>query len=94
MSGCHWCGKPRQRIVYHGRWTNHCFACHSDHRTPMEKRRDEMMQAHGDKPDGYTPEVLRQIANGPIFDSSDAYCPAGKLSMEETKRREQSNILK
>jgi hypothetical protein len=36
---------------------------------------------------------LHAIAAGPIMDIGQIYLPAGKLSMEETRRREQGNIL-
>ena len=36
---------------------------------------------------------LHAIAAGPIMDVGEIYLPAGKLSMEETRRREQACIL-
>lgn len=56
------------------------------------------------KPTDMTPEERRElvdpanldlkaIAAGPIMDIGQIYLPAGKLSMAETRAREQSNIL-
>lgn len=45
-------------------------------------------------PDKFTPEVLKQIANGPIMDSSALYLPAGKLSKAEADARQKAMIEK
>lgn len=39
------------------------------------------------------PTDLHALAAGPIMQIGELYLPAGKLSMEETKAREQANIL-
>lgn len=36
---------------------------------------------------------LHALAAGPIMDIGQIYLPSGKLSMEETRRREQASIL-
>ncbi len=46
------------------------------------------MADYGEHPASFTPEVLAAIANGPIYDGVAHYCPAGRLSMAETKARE------
>ncbi len=69
-----------------------CGHCQQDCRTPQEKRRDDVLQSHGSGPEGYTPEVLGLLANGQIFDSSAAFCPAGRLTIAEVKAREAAQL--
>ena len=78
-------------MFYCGRKVERC-ACHKDYRTPVEKRRDKVLDKYGNDPAAYTPKVLKKLAKDGLFDLSTAFCPAGKLSMAETKAREASGI--
>jgi hypothetical protein len=84
---CAWCSEPKQSQFYQGKRQQRC-ACNHDYRTPVEVRRDAVLDKYGDDPSAYTPAILAELARDGLFDISAAFCPAGKLSMEETKRRE------
>lgn len=64
----------------------------SEEETP-EERRARVKAALGNGPEGYTPEVLKRLANGPIMDPIERYLPAGRLSMAEYYERERSNLI-
>jgi hypothetical protein len=89
---CAWCHTPPRMEIYQGKRRRRCDCAH-DYRTPVEVRRDAVLEQYGDDPTAYTPEILKQLATEGLFDISTAFCPAGKLSMAETRLREQSNIL-
>ena len=88
---CPRCHKPRLNNFYQGRRQLRC-GCYSDYRTPVEKRRDAVLDKYGDDPAAYTPKVLAKLAKGGLFDIANAFCPAGKLSMEETRKREAAAV--
>lgn len=43
-------------------------------------------------PSGFTPELLKKIAAGPIMDSNEIYLPAGKISLEAARQRELAGL--
>ena len=86
---CGWCHRAMRFVFHAGKQTWRC-RCHSDYRTPIEKRRDAVLDKYGDDPRAYTPKVLAKLAKDGLFDLTGAFCPAGKLSMAETKAREAS----
>jgi hypothetical protein len=88
---CAWCRTPKVVAFYRGKREARCPCCH-DYRTPIEVRRDAVLEQYGDDPEAYTPAVLKRLAGEGLFDLTDAFCPAGKLSMEETKAREAQGI--
>lgn len=90
---CGWCHGLKRPMFYQGRRENRC-SCDHDYRTPVEVRRDAVLDRYGNDPDAYTPAVLKELAEQGLFDVTAAFCPAGKLSMEETKAREQATILR
>lgn len=47
-----------------------------------------MLDKYGDDPAAYTPKVLAKLAKDGLLDITASFCPAGKLSMAETKARE------
>lgn len=53
-------------------------------------RRAIVRHDHGTAAEGYTPDVLKAIAAGPIMDSNALYLPAGKLSKAEADAREKA----
>jgi hypothetical protein len=87
MSVCSWCDEPKVNLFYQGRRQLRC-ACFTDYRTPIEKRRDAVLDKHGDDPAAYTPKVLAALAHDGLFDLTAHFCPAGKLTLEEAKKRE------
>ncbi|QTH19693.1 hypothetical protein HRJ34_15075 [Rhizorhabdus wittichii] len=56
-------------------------------------RRALVRHDHVNDPEAFSPEVLKQIACGPIMDGNALYLPAGKISMAEAKAREASQIV-
>jgi hypothetical protein len=88
---CSWCGKTRKTAFYRGRRETRC-PCHGDYRTPVEVRRDAVLDKYGDDPTAYTPAVLKELAEQGLFDIAAAFCPAGKLSMAETLAREAASV--
>lgn len=46
----------------------------------------------GNDPNGFTPDLLKRIAAGPIMDSNEIYLPAGKLSPEAALQRELAGL--
>lgn len=84
---CGWCLKPFRSMFYQGKRANRC-PCMSDYRTPIEKRRDVVLDKYGDDPSAYTPAILAKLARDGLFDICGSFCPAGKLSMAETLARE------
>lgn len=86
---CSRCEKPYVRAFYCGVERTRC-GCYIDHRTPIEIRRDAVLDKYGRDPEAYTPAILKQLAIDGLLDVSVAFCPAGKLSMEETRKREAS----
>ena len=92
MSGlCGWCRKERVETFYCGKREKRC-KCNHDYRTPVEKRRDAILNKYGDDPAAYTPKVLAKMAKDGLLDLSNAFCPAGKLSMAQTLAREASSV--
>lgn len=89
---CEWCRKPMKFAFHAGKQRWRCRKCSSDHRTPIEKRRDAVLNKYGDDPAAYTPKVLAKLAKEGLFDLTTHFCPAGKLSMEETKAREAAQV--
>lgn len=89
---CAWCRQPRVTAFYCGKLSTRC-ACHGDRRSPVEVRRDAVLDKYGNDPAAYTPAILAELARDGLFDVAAAFCPAGKLSMAETRQREQRNIL-
>jgi hypothetical protein len=74
-------------MFYQGKRHNRC-ACHKDYRSPVEVRRDAVLDKYGDDPTAYTPAVLAELSADGLFDISTAFCPAGRLTMAETRARE------
>jgi hypothetical protein len=91
MSVCAWCHKERRETFYCGKRQFRC-KCNHDYRTPVEKRRDSVLNKYGDDPAAYTPKVLAKLAKEGLFDISSSFCPAGKLSMAEAKAREAAQV--
>lgn len=89
---CGWCRQEKRRVYYGGKLRSRC-PCDGDYRTPVERRRDAVLNKYGDDPAAYTPKVLAKMAKDGLLDLSDAFCPAGKLSMAETKAREAAAII-
>jgi hypothetical protein len=88
------CARCRKSVVeafYQGKRRRRC-GCYCDYRTPVEKRRDAVLNKYGDDPAAYTPKVLAKLARDGLLDLTDAFCPAGKLSMAETKAREAASV--
>lgn len=88
---CFMCEKPVRRAFYCGELRDRC-GCHTDYRTPVEKRRDAVLNKYGDNPESYTPAILKKLAIDGLLDVSAAFCPAGKLSMKDTRKREASQV--
>lgn len=88
---CWRCDAERVERHYLGRVEARC-ECFHDWRTPMERRSDEILDTYGSDPAAFDGAVLAQLANGPIYRAHDHYCPAGKLSMAETKAREAAAV--
>jgi len=88
---CAWCHEECVETFYQGKRDRRC-KCDHDYRTPVEKRRDAILNKYGDDPAAYTPKVLAKLAKDGVLDLSTAFCPAGKLSMVETKAREASQV--
>lgn len=42
----------------------------------------------------YDGPTLAKIANGPLFDPANHFCPAGRLTWAETLKREAAQIVK
>jgi hypothetical protein len=81
------------RFEFHlGKQRWRCRKCSSDYRTPVEKRRDAVLNKYGDDPVAYTPKVLAKLAKDGLLDITASFCPAGKLSMAETKAREAAAV--
>lgn len=89
---CPRCTKTMSNAFYKGRRQSRC-GCSEDFRTPIEKRRDAVLDKYGDDPAAYTPKVLAKLAKDGLFDLTNAFCPAGKLTMEQTKAREAAGVL-
>jgi hypothetical protein len=88
---CAWCKGLKLPQFYRGKRVSRC-SCDHDYRTPIEIRRDVVLEKYGDDPDAYTPAVLSELAREGLFDLTAAFCPAGKLSMAETLEREAQAI--
>lgn len=88
---CSWCHKAKRQTFYCGKQSWRC-ACNHDYRTPVEKRRDSVLNRYGNDPAGYTPEVLALLAAEGVLDVTTAFCPAGKLSLAEAKAREVAQV--
>lgn len=88
---CPWCRKAKTETFHCGRRERRC-PCDHDYRTPVEKRRDAVLNKYGDDPAAYTPKVLAKLARDGLLDLTTAFCPAGKLSMEETRKREAAGV--
>lgn len=87
---CGWCRKVERWQFYRGKRQMRC-GC-GDHRTPMEIRRDSVLNEYGDDPAAYTPAVLAQLAKDGLFDIAASFCPAGRLTLAEAKAREAKQI--
>lgn len=88
------CGNCREAggvILMWGR-VHWCRKCASD--AGEMGRRAIVRHDYQQDPDKFTPEVLKQIANGPIMDSSALYLPAGKISKAEADARQKAMIEK
>lgn len=70
------------------RW---CRQCATDHGGLLGRRNLALLdiKASGE---GFTPERLQALADGGIMDANALFLPDGKLTMEETLRREQSGV--
>jgi hypothetical protein len=88
---CGWCLKEKRLVFYRAKREWRC-KCSNDYRTPVERRRDAVLNKYGDDPAAYTPRVLAKLSKDGLLDVSAAFCPAGKLSLAETKAREQAQI--
>lgn len=84
---CYWCREPKVKAFYRGKREARC-PCNGDYRSPVEARRDAVLDKYGDDPAAYTPAVLKQLAEEGLFDIATAFCPAGRLTMAQTKARE------
>lgn len=84
---CAWCKGLKLPQFYRGKRVTRC-ECDHDYRTPVEKRRDAVLGKYGNDPDAYTPAVLAELAQEGLLDLTEAFCPAGKLTMAETLARE------
>src|SRR4249919_4055092 len=89
---CGWCHALKLPQFYRGKRVARC-GCDGEYRTPVEIRRDAVLDRYGNDPDAYTPAVLAELAGDGLFDLTTAFCPAGKLSMEETKAREAAQAI-
>jgi hypothetical protein len=89
---CAWCRKPKVVAFYRGKREARC-PC-TDCRTPIEIRRDAVMEQYGDDPAAYTPAVLKRLAEEGLFDLTGSFCPAGLLSMAEARAREAQTIIR
>lgn len=87
------CAGPTAPWVFNGQWLMHCAVCHGDWRNPPQIRRDAIIERHGKDSARFTGSALSEIANGGIYDAIAHYCPAGKLSMEETRAREAAAVI-
>jgi len=84
---CRWCGAETRRGFKRGRPNELICEC-MDGRTPLEIRKDAVLDKYGNDPSAYTPEVLAELAKDGLFDITAAFCPAGKLTLAEAKARE------
>jgi hypothetical protein len=91
MSVCGWCHKKPRTMFYRGKRAERC-KCHGDYRTPVEIRRDAVLDKYGDDPAAYTPAVLAELARDGLFDITASFCPAGRLSLAEAKAREAAQV--
>lgn len=55
----------------------------------LANRRKAVRAKYGKEPGDYTSAVLRDLAAGPILDANKPPLPAGKLSAEEARRRQE-----
>ena len=90
---CAWCRTPKVERFHCGKRKQRC-KCDHDYRTPIEKRRDAVLEKYGDDPAAYTPKVLAKLVKGGLFDLTAHFCPAGKLSMAEARAREAAQVIK
>lgn len=86
---CACCREPKHVQFYCGQRQARC-SCNHDYRTPVEVRRDAVLEKYGDDPAAYTPSVLKELAEQGLFDVTAHFCPAGRLTMAETLAREEA----
>lgn len=86
------CGLSRPRRYYRGRPEFRCKRCDPDWRSPLEARRDAILDRFGTDPASYTPRVLRRLAAAGLLDVTLPFCPAGKLSLAEAQARERALV--
>lgn len=86
---CH-CEEGPAIIQMHSRWFL-CIDC-ARKQGPLGLRAIARHEA-GRDPGGFTPDVLKRIAAGPIMDSNEIFLPAGKISLQEAVARERASIL-
>lgn len=87
---CSKCGRRKRAFVERARkW---CVQCAEKEPCALV-RRALIRHRYGDDPAAYTPDVLRELAAGPIGDALILFAPAGKLTMAETKAREAAAVL-
>jgi hypothetical protein len=92
-SVCARCESERSIAFYCGKRVTRC-GCYRDHRSPVEIRRDAVLDKYGNDPTAYTPAVLAELARDGLFDIAASFCPAGRLSMDDTKAREAATIIR
>ncbi len=57
----------------------------------LDQRRKALRLKFGDQPSDYPPAILQELADGPLLDARTTPLPAGRLTMEELRRREARN---
>lgn len=59
-----------------------------------ESARQMVVASVGEDAADYDGPTLAKIANGPLFDPANHFCPAGRLTWAETLKREAAQIVK